>query len=270
MQRAEGNIQVVTQALSALEVLADADRWFGVTEVATELGLSKPSAHRILRTLTSAGYAKHDTTNGTYSLGVRALLLGSMTSSRLDLRTIASPLLTKLRDATQETIHFSIYSRGDVVYVDKLESPQPVAAKSYIGGRAPAYCLSTGQALLAFQESREIERVLSGPLEAVTPKTITDPDKLRTRLGEVRKRGYAVNRCGWRAGVCGVAAPIKDHRGMVVASVGVCAPETRFTSLRVKRLTREVLATATLISEQLGYSSPPVADRSPTSDDTPG
>ncbi|MPY85835.1 MAG: hypothetical protein GEV00_21670 [Actinophytocola sp.] len=107
----------------------------------------------------------------------------------------------------------------------------------------------------------------AGPLEAVTPKTLTDPDKLRAALDTVRKRGYAVNRCGWRPGVCGVAAPIRDHRGMVVASVGVCAPESRFTNLRVKRLTREVLTTAALISEQLGYSAPPVADRSPTSGD---
>lgn len=215
-----GNIRVVTQALCALEALADADRWFGVTEVADELGLSKPSAHRILRTLTSVGYAKHDAVEGTYALGVRALLLGSMTSSRLDLPTIASPLLVELREATQETIHFSVYSDGDVVYVDKLESPQPVAAKSYIGGRAPAFCVSTGRALLAFQESQEIERVLAGPLEAVTALTITDPEELRSLLaagvqvsaGSPLPSGTTAG-WSWRASACALPSPVSRTCG---------------------------------------------------------
>lgn len=258
MYTADGNIQALAQAVLVVELLAGTVRWFALTEIADSAGISKPRAYRILQTLTALDYVKQDMDSHKYALGVRAILLGSAASRRLDVREVAAPLIRALRDETRETIHLSIYSAGEVIYVDKVESTMPVAAQSYIGGHAPAYCLATGRALLAFQDDDEIQRVLSGSLQRFTSRTVTDKRRLLALLSAVRQHGYAVNRGAWRDGVCGVAAPIRDSRGKVVASVGISAPERRFNT-DSKRYVQEVLSTASRISRQLGH----LADDSP-------
>lgn len=87
----------------------------------------------------------------------------------LDMRAVAAPLLAQLNEETGETIHLAVYDHGDVVYIEKLESRQPVVAKSYVGRRCPATCVATGRALLAFEPAEEIERVLTGPCRPTPP-----------------------------------------------------------------------------------------------------
>jgi DNA-binding IclR family transcriptional regulator len=169
--------------------------------------------------------------------------------------------LARLNEATKETVHLAVYEHGDVVYVDKLESRHEVVAKSSIGRRCPATCVATGRALLAYQPAAEIREVLAKPQPRYTEHTTTDPDELAAILADVRKNGYSTNRESFREGVAGIAAPIRDHTGAVVASVGLCLPIQRFGPERQSRLRDETLETATAVTEALGSSVDRVAAR---------
>jgi DNA-binding IclR family transcriptional regulator len=240
------------RGLNILEFLTRAGGGRGLTDISAEVGGPKATVHRLLATLQARGYVNQDARTSLYWAGVRCFELGSMWAQNLDLRAKAKPYLAELNEVTGETVHLAVYDHGQVVYVEKLESPQPVVAKSSVGLRCPATCVATGRALLAFQPREEIDDVLARPLPQFTALSITDPGELRALLADVRHRGYGVNRGTYRDEVGGLAAPIRDHTGRVIASVGVCLPLHRFGDDRFEALRDATVAAAVGISAALG------------------
>jgi len=240
------------RALDILELLVRSGGPRGLAEIVESVDGPKATIHRLLTTLQARGYVTQDPRTSRYSAGVRCFELGSLWAANLDLRAVASPHLSALNTGTGETVHLAVYDHGDVVYVDKLESLHPVVAKSHVGRRCPATCVATGRALLAFESREEIASVLAGPLPAYTANSVTDPAELEALLAGVRSLGYAVNHGSYRDEVGGVAAPIRDHTGRVVASVGLCLPEQRFGPDRFDTLRDRTVETAVAISRALG------------------
>jgi DNA-binding IclR family transcriptional regulator len=253
----------VDRVLDILEVLARSPRPQLLGEVAAAVGAAKPTTHRLLAALVRRGYAAHDPREGEYRIGIRCFELGSLWAANLDLRQLAAPHLGRLNTATRETVHLAVYDHGDAVYVDKLDSPLPVIASSFVGRRCPASCVATGRVLLAYQPERELARVLESPLPRFTEQTITDPAALRDLLDEVHRTGVGVNHGSYRDGVGGVAVAVRDRTGMVVASVGVCLPEIRFGQDRFEALRDEVAAAGRAISSDLGCVEPLAAGAAP-------
>jgi len=241
----------VARALTVLEELAGSGTELTFTELCESTMTPKATMHRLLATLQGRGYVSQSTT-GRYSAGVRCFELGSMWAQKLDLRSVAAPFLQRLNQESRETVHLGVYEHGDVIYIDRLESPQQVIAKSYVGRRCTATSVATGRVLLAYSDHAEVDRVLAEPLPSYTPHSIVDPDEMRRLLADVRTHGFAVNKCSYRDEVCGVAAPIRDHTGRVVASVGLCLPEHRFSEERFPFLRDLTLSAGADISVALG------------------
>ena len=245
-------VNPVSRTLDVLEALAHSPVPLSFTDLCTRTVTPKATMHRTLATLQARGYVQTDHATGNYAAGVRCLELGGLWLRQLDLRGVAAPHLQTLNAISAETVHLAVYESGDVIYIDKLESPQQVIAKSHVGRRCPAVAVATGRVLLATRDRSEIERVLSGPLEQYTEHSITDPDELLRMLNAVHTDGYAINRGSYRDGVSGIAAPIRDHTGAVVASVGLCLPEYRFTDNRFAELCDWTINAANAISRSLG------------------
>lgn len=242
--------KTLIKGLTLLEALVEARQPKGVAELSRELGWSRSNVHRILQTLCSMGYAQAD--NGKYTAGLKLWSLGSQIIGRVDVKSVSAPILRRLADESNETVHLSVYEGGDVVYIDKIESSQPIRAYTEIGGRAPSWAVATGKALLAFQPAEEIGAICER-LEGFTDNTLSDPETLRTALSEVRATGYAVNRGEWRPQVSGVGAPIRDTSGRVVAAIGVSGPSDRFAEPALVRLVPLVRAAAANVSAALGH-----------------
>lgn len=241
------------KGLRMLQALAFSDKPRGVTDLALELGITKSNSHRLLRTLVSCGFAHGNPETGKYMATLKVWELGSQVLARVNVKNVSGAYLQALADKTGESVHLSIFVENVIVYIDKIDSPQPVRAYSQIGKSAPAYCVATGKALLAFQNSDIISRVI-GKLEQFTPRTITDPEELKRELARVRQLGYAINRGEWRDGVCGVGAPIRDSSKQVVAAVGISGPASRMKPTFMRDQAPEIIATANKISQALGYS----------------
>lgn len=242
---------VTDRTLNILEGLARSGSSLSFTELCSIDETPKATMNRLLGTLVDRGYVTRDSLSR-YSAGVRCFELGSMWAQNLDVRSVASPHLARLNEASMETVHLGVYENGDVVYIDRLESPQQVIAKSYVGRRCPATCVATGRVLLAYSDHAEISRVLGEPLPRFTDRSITDPDELAELLAQIRVNGYGVNRCSYRDEVSGIAAPVRDHTGRVVASVGLCMPDHRFSTDRFDDLLERTLDAAVEISRALG------------------
>jgi IclR family KDG regulon transcriptional repressor len=248
--------KTLLKGLMVLEALAGHDgEPLTIQALATRIGLTKSNAHRTLQTLAHAGYAVRDESSGVYRSTLKLFELGTMQISRLDVRRQAAAVMRQLADLTEETVHLSVLDGDTVIYVDKIDSPQPVRAYSVIGGRAPAYCVATGKALLAFQAADYLERRVQN-LQEHTPATITDRATLQAELRRIARTGYAVNRGEWRDSVGGIASPVFDGLGAVVAAIGISGPLERLSPKRIKALTPEVLNAGAQISRSMGFRQP--------------
>ena len=242
----------LVKGLQVLASLAVHPEISGVTELAAHLNLTKSNTHRLLQTLTTCGYVRNVNQSGKYELTLKLWELGTAIADRLDIAHYAEEGMRCLSTRCRETIHLSVLEGDQVMYLDKIDSPQPVRAYSRVGGRAPAYCVATGKALLAYAPDDLVTQI-SGHLQAHTSKTILTPHDLRKELEDVRRRGYAVNRGEWRDGVCGVAAPIWDTEGRVCAAIGVSGPADQFGQRNLKKFKTAVAEVAWQISAKLGY-----------------
>jgi DNA-binding IclR family transcriptional regulator len=242
------------KGMKMLQALASSDKPRGVTELARELDITKSNSHRLLRTLVHCGFAQNNIESGKYSATLKVWELGSQVLSRVDVKSVAGNYLQLLADKTGESVHLSLFVENVVVYIDKIDSLHPVRAYSQIGKTAPAYCVATGKALLAFQNEEIIARVCHSLVEH-TPRTITDPEELLREMARVRQLGYAMNKGEWRDGVCGIGAPIRDSSKQVIAAVGISGPANRMKPAFMKEQVPVIVEAAMQISRALGYSS---------------
>jgi IclR family transcriptional regulator, KDG regulon repressor len=241
------------KGIRILEALAKSERPLGITEISTELGLTPSNVHRLLQTLTSLGYVRKRGGSGRYELSLRLWEIGSLVYARLDVMRVAVPHLRALAEATKETINLSILDGAEVVYIYKIDSPQPVRAHSKVGGRAPAHCSSTGKAMLAFQPESWMDRI-PVPIRRMSDSKAISRRALDLELAEVRRSGYAMNLGEITRSIQGVAAPIFASGGQVVAAVGVAGPAERMRRETLIRHSPLVKAAALGVSESLGYS----------------
>ncbi len=240
------------KGLMLIECLADSAEPRGVSSLARELSLTKSNIHRLLMTLAAVGYVRKVETGATYELTSKLWEVGARVRSRLDVLKIAHDHMVRLCNTTGESVHLSILDGFEVVYVDKIEGSQPIKAYTSIGGRAPAWCVATGKAMLA-HAPRDSILALEPRLTPFTDHTITKLDQLVEELATVRHEGYAVNREEWRESVSGIASPLRDGNGMVVAAVGISGPSNRFRHKQIKILSTTVISVAASISSDLGY-----------------
>lgn len=240
----------VIKTLALFERLVELGRPAGVTELAIASGLQKSNVHRILSTLRVMGYVR-GSESGLYEPALRVWELGQRIHAATDIAAAARPVLRKLVQDTDETGHLAIFDDYEIVYLDKLDCANPVRAHTVLGGRAPAYCTASGKALLLGQTPGVLKEVARRATRC-TPSTITKFDELQRAVAQVRERGYATNIGEFRSNVAGLAAPILNRRGEVIAAVGIAGPLDRLPPARIRQLAPVVIAAAKDISAAVG------------------
>ncbi len=244
----------LAKGLAVVEWLTRQQRDCRVIDVARAFGVPRSNAHRTLQTLVECGWAVQDPLTSAYRASLRLFELGALIYEAAEIATLLRPRLAELARATGETIHLTTLDGAEVLYLDKFDSPLPVAAYSRIGGRAPAYCVASGKALLAAADfSVDALRTLFGTLVAHTPNSITDFDLLHAELQRIRKRGYADNREEWRLGVCGLGVPVFNARRQAVAAVGMSVPAIRFSRSQARAFAEQLLDCGHAASATLGF-----------------
>lgn len=240
------------KGLMLLEAMAKNGRGSGVTELANQLGLHKSNVHRLLQSLVHQGFVRRNPETRCYELTMKLWELGAKVFNRLDVRQEALPFMKALADETQETVHLSILSGIDVLYIEKIDSPQPVRAYTIVGGRAPVQCVATGKVMLAWSDEEVIAQVVPH-MTKHTPLSITTKTELLKEMETIREQGFAINNGEWREQVGGLAAPIYDVSGHVVAAMGISGPLERLTKNRMDQMLPSLIHFTNLISKRLGY-----------------
>lgn len=226
-----------------------------IDELSRALDLTRSNVHRTLQTLAHAGYVRRDETSGRYHATMKIFAMGARQLAGLDVRNLALPFMRALAKESEETVHLSVLEGMTVVYIEKIDSPQPIRSYTEVGGRAPAYAVATGKALLAYQPQGYTERYALD-LRRHTASTITSIAELEKELESVRRLGYALNQGEWRETVGGLAVGIFDGLTRVVASLGISGPVERLAKGRFAALAPAIRDYADQISSALGHSKP--------------
>ncbi|WP_379730084.1 IclR family transcriptional regulator [Ferrovibrio xuzhouensis] len=220
-------MESVKTALRVLEAVVES-QLIGVSELARKLQEPKTTIQRCLTTLHDAGYVRPvDGTRRRWAVTNRLLLLSKSADPEPRLREIALPVMRWLRDETRETIHLMVPEGGEVVLIDRLDSPQPVRTVRQLGAHAPLHVASNGKAALAAMNEAEREAYIRNPLVSWTKRTITDADRLRQEIAKVRELGYAVSFGELDPEVHAVAAAILNSEGKPIATMSVSCPASR-------------------------------------------
>jgi DNA-binding IclR family transcriptional regulator len=241
------------KGLALLELLSSDDAPMGVTMLARRMDMPKSGVHRLLQVMRALGWVRQ-TLTGEYECTLKLWELGQRVVNRVDLRGAAAASMRELAEQSRETILLSILDGTDVLYLDVIDSPQPVRAHTRPGDRAPAFCMATGKAMLAHAPASVVDAVVE-TLEAFTPFSITTRDQLEKELEHVRRKGVAFNRGEWGGDVHAIAAPIFDSRGKTIAAISIGAPSKRMPEAAMRSIAPLVMESAKSISHELGYQS---------------
>jgi DNA-binding IclR family transcriptional regulator len=247
--------QTVDRALRILTDLGAGPK--SLDQLSTLLDVHKSTALRLLQTLESQGFARHDEQHR-YRLGPRVFALAQQALDELDIRRLVAPHLASLNQAHGHAVHLASYVDGVVVYIDKYDSRHPVRMNSRIGAVAPPHCTAVGKVLLAgLPEARRQAALGRLDFARYTPNTITDPAAFEAELGKVAAQGYAQDRAEHEDFINCVAAPIRDASGSVLAAASISVAEPVLTFPGVLALLPDLLAAADAASAELGWSAPP-------------
>lgn len=247
------NIKSAERVLDLLELLSMHERPMRFSEIAKELGYPKSSLHGLLATLVNRSYALRDD-GDRYAL-VEAFRDGFNWVGGFEavLRRHAIPIMTAARDASGETVFLSVRDENhDARKVHKVVSTHPIR---YDAGEevVPAYASVMGRVLLAYAPADEIDAYFAGTeLRPFTAKSLTDEAAIRSVLEEIRRRGYGIIEEEFAIGGCGIAAPVRDRAGKVVAVLDIATVVQRY-ELRKAEMLQCVLEAAAELSAKLGY-----------------
>jgi IclR family pca regulon transcriptional regulator len=240
-------VQSLQRGLAVIRAF-DADRpALTLSEVAKATGLARAAARRFLLTLVDLGYVRMD--GRQFRLDSRVLELGRPYLSSLTLPALAVPHLIELVALVNEPATVAQLDGAEIVYVAHAPARRILSISVAVGGRDPAFATALGRMLLAGESDEWLDGYLESlELRPFTPKTITAPDKLRSELERVRRRGFALVDQELEGGLRALAAPIRDGRGGVVAAVNVAVHADRWTlgAMR-KELLPRLLDTAAAI-----------------------
>ncbi|MFB5193599.1 IclR family transcriptional regulator [Neobacillus sp. KR4-4] len=250
------NVQSLERALTILNKLSEYPDGIQITRLAEQVGLTKGTLHRLLSTLSNMNYVVKDEETDKYKLGLQVLFLSRNLLNNSNIVTIAKPFLEKLSQEVNETVHLCIEDRGEVIYIDKIESNQTIRMYSRIGSRAPMYCTAVGKILLSDMNQDKFEELVSNiTFIPKTPTTITSKEELIKEIETVKAKGYALDNAENEEMLRCIASPIYDHKGKIIASFSISGPNNRVTMDLINHtLIDKMKQYSIAISRNLGYT----------------
>lgn len=257
-RRKKYQVPALKRAFAILDSLNHTSFGLTVQEVSQQDKIPYSTAFYLLETMRECGYAERSEDSKKYRLGHKALSFRESNAARylLDLRTIARPLMEELTELTGLTTHLAILERDEAVYIEKVEPNGFIRLYTWIGKRNSLHCTAVGKALLMYLTEDEVRKICQpNTLIRRTERTITSLDALLSELRLSAERGYAIDDVEDEPEGRGIAAPIYNDQGKVVASMGVAGGLSQIEFSRTDAIGKLVRNYARQVSERLGHSA---------------
>lgn len=243
----------ILTTLRILEIICSEKSGVTVSQLAKALEQSPSNICYYLKLLQEAGYIYKDSHSTKYRASYRIVDLASRVLTNNELYEIAYPVLLKFSELEQLTVHMAVREGNYGVCILKVGTSKTMPSISRVGETFDLYPTALGKVLLAWLDETELNRYLTEiNLRPYTPYTVTDIEKLKEQLEQVRSRGYSVDEHEHRVGVRGVGVPVFDYKGRIVAAISVLLLPSH-TEKDIQQVAMKLLEASKEISRKLGY-----------------
>jgi IclR family transcriptional regulator, acetate operon repressor len=243
--------------VALLEVVAERDQLFSLQTLFDETGMPKPTLHRMLQQLESAGLLQREGDGRHYSTGVRLRRLAENLMLNSTYHGARHAVLRHLVDELGESCNITALSGNEVVYLDRVETAAPLRFYLHPGSRVPAHCSASGKLLLSQMTPAQRRRLLShAPLTAYTPQTLTALDALEREISSVKRDGFALDNEEFLPGLLCVAVLVAADTGRSNLCVAVQAPLVRVNKERALGMLPALRRAASALAIVEGHAMP--------------
>lgn len=245
------SVQSVERALAILREIGREPG--GLVDLAARVELATSTAARLLATLEAEDAIVRDA-DGVYTIGATIQALTGTADATRTLEMIVHPHLVDLAAELDEAMCLAMLSGYDTVTVDQVDAPKPIQAENWTGTRVPLHAGGAGLVVMATWSDEEVEHYLAGDLLVCNENTVTDPDRLRSRIRQARMRRVMWTHGEYVEGLSSASAAILDAAGRAVGALYTYGPSYRFpASGEADRVAALVLARADDVSAELGH-----------------
>ncbi|HMS05779.1 MAG TPA: IclR family transcriptional regulator C-terminal domain-containing protein [Burkholderiaceae bacterium] len=216
----ESFVRTFARGLRVIEVMGQSTGRHTIAQLSEACGLPRTVVRRLLLTLIELGFVKTDEKD--YWLTPKVLRLGMTYLYTLPFWRQSQQVLEELGTRVQQSCAVSVLDDGEIVYIQRFHTKRILAFSPSTGSRLPAYAVSMGRVLLSGLPPAQLDEYLAGTVFApLTPRTETDPERLREAIAQVREQGHAWSDAEYDESICGLAVPIRGADGAIVAAINV-------------------------------------------------
>jgi IclR family transcriptional regulator, KDG regulon repressor len=249
-------VRAVDRAIDLLEAFSIEEPQLSLGQLAEATGLSKATTFRLLTVLRGRELVQYSGETETYGLGHGVLAFSGVYLAHTNLAAVAAPHMRELRDTMKETVVLSVRYGDSRVHIVQYESLLQTQRVAKIGESVPLYIGAAGRVLLSDFSDDEIRAYLARtPLVSHGEATVTDPDMLISRVRTIRAQGFDFGNRERTSDGGGVAAPIRNAAGEIVAALHIIAPSSRLGEDHRDQYIDAVVTAAQRISSELGAVS---------------
>ena len=230
LSNSESPNSTLLRGLAIMNAVANSPRPLSIADLVNELGLAKPTVHRIASQLEDENYLQRNPSDKRFVIGNK---LKEFSTNILSNSTLGAPrraILEALSNEIGETCNCTMLDGNRTVYFDRVECNWPIKINLHPGSRLPLHATASGKLFLAYMKKGDRNRILdAAPLSACTEDTITSSEELKTQLTSIKKQGIAFDHEEFIDGMIAIAVPVFDNKNRICFTVAVHAPTTRQT-----------------------------------------
>lgn len=229
-----------------------------LSEVAAAAAVTEATAHRLLKSLIAEGFVEQ-TAGRRYRLSLDFFSLAALAGNPNNLRDLCRPSLIRLAATLNDTVFLLVRSGFHAVCVDRAEGPVPIRTfTGDIGGRVPLGIGQGSLVILAHLPDDEREAVIRFNLPRLLDIGPIDEVYLRIEIAKTLKNGYSATETGILPGMSGVAVPIFDTGGRVVAALSIGTLKERVMEDRLGMVVELLQREAAAIGERVSPFDPAI------------
>ena len=250
---------VTGRAFAVLDTFDAKHRRQSLASIARRAEMPLTTAHRLVHELVKQGALTRGV-DGDYEIGSKLWSLGILASVHADLREVALPYMEDLRQLGNDVVQIAVLDGVSGLVVERIAGSRAMDVLSKPGTRLPLHATAVGKVLLAFGDD-DLHEAVFGSLDRFTDQTITDAERLRTQIRDIKAQGFAQTTEELAQGSTSIAVPLRGKGGAVIASLGIIAPSG---DRNVKQLIPVMQVTAAALSKKLAEAGLTEAARLPT------
>lgn len=245
------NAPSVKKAFAILAAISSSQKGLGVSEIAKGLNIAKSTVHGMAAALEELGTVIRDPVTKKYRLGFTLLEIGRLAYSRVDLKTVARPVMEELMEATQTSVFLGILNWDHVTVLDIVESRQALKITAPVGTTMSISAGAVGKVFRASMDvTQSIKIITEQGLPRYTENSIVDPDKYLAEIRKVRENGFAVDDEEYIMGVRAVASPLLGL-GQLSSAIWTVGFKAALDDEEMKILCQKTLKAAEAISRSI-------------------